>query len=76
MTGNELKQQRERLGLTQRELAAHLGVVVATVSMWESGAAPIPAHRARLIALDLRGLRPRKRIERRGRPRKSLPTAE
>jgi transcriptional regulator with XRE-family HTH domain len=39
-----LKQRRERLGLTQAELAAHLGVASNTVSRYETGSLPIPAH--------------------------------
>lgn len=74
MTGNELRQQRARLGLTQGELATRLGVRLATVSDWERGAIPISRNRARLLALDLGEIRPQVRVERRGRPRKQ-PTA-
>lgn len=36
MTGNELKQRREKLGLSQQELASALnGLAVSTVARWE-----------------------------------------
>lgn len=35
MTGTELKQKRESLGLTQEELAKELGVVSSSVARWE-----------------------------------------
>jgi DNA-binding transcriptional regulator YiaG len=37
MTGAELKRLRERLKLTQAELAAWMGTTTATISRWESG---------------------------------------
>jgi len=36
MTGDELKRQRGRLRLTQRELAVRIGVGLRTVTTWES----------------------------------------
>lgn len=33
----QIRQNREALGLTQKELAAHLGVAEATLSRWETG---------------------------------------
>lgn len=76
MTGSELKQRRDSLGLTQSQLAELLGVRQSAVSTWESGAAPIPHYRARLIEIDLKRVRPRKRVETRGRPRKTGKVAE
>lgn len=38
---------RERLGLTQQELAVRLGVALPTVSRWENG-----RHRPSKLALD------------------------
>ena len=35
MTGAELKQRREQLGLSQSSLAQHFGVRQATVADWE-----------------------------------------
>ena len=37
MRGIDLKKKREELGLTQVELAHHLGVQPTTVSRWERG---------------------------------------
>lgn len=37
MNGEELRQRREQLRLTQTELANVLGVYQATVSAWETG---------------------------------------
>src|SRR5947209_8626380 len=34
----EIRQQRERLGLTQKELARHLDLAESTLSRWETGA--------------------------------------
>jgi transcriptional regulator with XRE-family HTH domain len=39
-----LKKRRERLGLTQAELAVELGVASNTVSRYETGSLPIPTH--------------------------------
>jgi len=41
MLGNEYRQQRERAGLTQRELAARLGVHPMTISKRERDAMTI-----------------------------------
>jgi len=37
MTGDELKRQRARAGLTQQALADRLGVARVTVARWEIG---------------------------------------
>jgi hypothetical protein len=43
MTGDELRRQRGRLCLTQRELANRVGVGLRTVTSWESlGPRPLP----------------------------------
>jgi putative zinc finger/helix-turn-helix YgiT family protein len=34
----EIRKSREQLGLSQRQLAEHLGVAVETISRWETGA--------------------------------------
>lgn len=41
MTPEELKKVREALGLTQAELAHHMGVAANTVARWEQGARAI-----------------------------------
>ena len=42
MEGKELKQKREKLELTQTELADILGVKMNTVYRWESGILSVP----------------------------------
>ncbi|MBA2494528.1 MAG: DUF1870 family protein [Acidobacteria bacterium] len=42
MKGEELKEKREKLGLTQTELADILGVKMNTVYRWESGILFVP----------------------------------
>ena len=37
LTGEEIKEQREKLGLTQKELAKGAGVGVASIKRWENG---------------------------------------
>ncbi len=50
MTRADLKKKRERLGLTQVELARRLGVERITVIRWEGGKTEIP----RTVELALR----------------------
>lgn len=40
VTGETVKSLREKLGLTQAELAAKLSVSDKTVSKWETGVSP------------------------------------
>src|SRR5262245_57426106 len=49
MTGKELQNLREALGLTQSELARALNVSFATVNRWENERKPIPVETARLL---------------------------
>lgn len=44
-----MKAARARLGLTQPQLAAELGVHAMTVSKWETGQRSIPEPVARLV---------------------------
>ncbi|HEX8286788.1 MAG TPA: helix-turn-helix domain-containing protein [Pyrinomonadaceae bacterium] len=55
MESKELKQRRERLGMTQAELADVLGVAENTVWRYEKGATSIPKHMSlTLEALEAR----------------------
>jgi DNA-binding transcriptional regulator YiaG len=49
MDADDLKAARARLGLTQAQLAAELGVHAMTVSKWETGQRGIPEPVARLV---------------------------
>jgi DNA-binding transcriptional regulator YiaG len=49
MDADDLKAARARLGLTQAQLAAELGVHAMTVSKWETGQRGIPEPVARLM---------------------------
>lgn len=50
MAPEELKRKRERLGLTQAELAKRLGIAKLTVLRYENGQTPIP----RIVELALK----------------------
>ena len=55
MKGEEIKALRLRLGLTQTELAAEIGVHRVTVTKWEtSGKTPLPIVQRALADLDAR----------------------
>jgi len=49
MTGNELRELRTQLGLTQEELGKRLGVARVTVARWELGLRHIAEPMARLM---------------------------
>ena len=49
MTGDEFKQLRTRLGMTQDELGQRLGVARVTVARWEIGLRRVPELAARLV---------------------------
>jgi transcriptional regulator with XRE-family HTH domain len=49
MTGDELKDLRAELGLTQPQLGEKLGVARNTVTRWEMGIRSIPEPVARLL---------------------------
>ena len=38
LSGDQIRENREELGLSQRVLAEHLGVAAETISRWENGA--------------------------------------
>ena len=51
MTGTELRRLRRRLGLTQRELAAKVGVTTTSLARWERDEVRITEPMARLLRL-------------------------
>lgn len=52
MTGDQLRAERGRLGMTQQELADALGVGRRTVVAWEQDERPVPlSQQARIEAL-------------------------
>jgi transcriptional regulator with XRE-family HTH domain len=67
MTGAQLRTARERLGLTQEELAAKLGKHRVTIGEWEADRAEVPAW-APLALLGLEVLERRAAAARRRRP--------
>jgi predicted unusual protein kinase regulating ubiquinone biosynthesis (AarF/ABC1/UbiB family)/DNA-binding XRE family transcriptional regulator len=56
-TAQQLKQLREKLGLSQRDMAQEFGVSPGAVAMWENKERPIPGPVLRLIELFEDGLR-------------------
>lgn len=65
MKGSELKRLRKRLGLTQKELAAKVGVAVNTVKRWEWSLRAIPEPVSRLLGYIALGkpVKPTKQTE-------------
>src|SRR6267143_454162 len=64
VTSDELKRLRKRMGMTQAELAAALGVWQVTVGRWETGTRSISEPTARLIeriAKEVKAKKPTKR---------------
>ena len=51
MTGTDLRRLRRRLGLTQVQLAARVGVTENTLARWERGTVGIGEVAARLVKL-------------------------
>jgi transcriptional regulator with XRE-family HTH domain len=51
MTGAALRRLRKRLRLTQRELAARVGVTTTTFARWERGEVRITEPMSRLLRL-------------------------
>jgi len=53
MDPKRLRQLRRKQGLTQKQLAYHLGVTLNTVSRWELGQVSISRPMVRLLRLIL-----------------------
>lgn len=51
MTGRAVQQLRRRMGLTQVQLAAKVGVHSLTISRWERGQVRITAPMAQLLRM-------------------------
>lgn len=51
MTAAQLAKLRAKLGMTQEELAEHLGVTRNSVARWEMGRHPISARTERALKL-------------------------
>lgn len=49
MTGLDIASMRERLGLTQTQLASILGVHYVTVSRWETGHYKVPPYHVAIL---------------------------
>lgn len=60
-TSIRLKRLREKLGLSQRELAKELGVTPGAVALWETGARSLSGPVTRLIDLYESGAIPLRR---------------
>lgn len=67
MTGDELREWRQRNGWSQGQLARALGVINISVSRWERGERQIPSFLGLALAyLELKGdeLKPKMRTKR------------
>ena len=61
MTGNELRDIRSRLGLTQEEFGERLGVTLTTVWRWEHEQRQIVESIARLVHYVAKEGKPKKK---------------
>lgn len=68
MTGNDLKQRRGGLGLSQEGLARALEVALSTVARWEQLKDELIPNSA-MLDLALEALEARAKLERKGRKR-------
>jgi transcriptional regulator with XRE-family HTH domain len=72
--GERLKLAREAARLTQRQVADHFGVVVATISRWETGAVD-PGHERLAVLAGLYDVEPgRLAYPRADAPKRRRPT--
>lgn len=46
---NNIRVERVRMNMTQKELAREVGVNVYTIGLWEKNINPCPAHRLRKL---------------------------
>ena len=62
MLGNEIKQHRQRLGLSSKKLARLVGVAPDTVDGWESGELKVPRSVRLRVALERLEIRHREML--------------
>ena len=68
MTGDELKEWRNRTGWSQGQLAKALGVIPVTISRWERGERQIPPFLSLALAyLELKGNKLKPKMMRTGK---------
>ncbi len=58
MKGQELRRLRLRMGLTQKQLGAEVGVAENTIARWERGEMKINEPAAKLMTILAKGARP------------------
>jgi DNA-binding transcriptional regulator YiaG len=51
MTSKELRQALKRLGMSQGQMAAYLGVTRSAVTHWAGGRRPVPGPVAKLVEI-------------------------
>lgn len=56
VTGNDLKEQRIELGMTQQDLARRLGTALSTVARWEQSGAETALPNSGMIELAMKAL--------------------
>ena len=56
MTGNELQEARQMLGLTQEQLADEIGASLASVRNWEQGRCKVNRVAAKQIGAMLKSI--------------------
>ena len=56
VTGNELKEQRVELGMTQQDLARRLGTALSTIARWEQSDAKAELPNSGMIELAMKAL--------------------
>lgn len=54
MINTQLKQARQKLGLTQKKMAEAMGIGTRKLERWEGGHSPISPEGARLIEMLLK----------------------
>jgi DNA-binding transcriptional regulator YiaG len=63
-TTDEIRERRQRLGMSRGRLAKLLHVGVNTIEQWEEGAAECPEHAANLLELLAEVAGPQRNLDR------------